>query len=91
LIVGIVGFRYIRSWDKRERIVRAALLHLSHTFTRVVSGVSPWHCCAWTFPCAFRPFHAQNEIAPSASLRQGAPPFGQPRYGQAPRPFTRKF
>src|SRR5262249_13607486 len=53
LIVGIVGFRYIRSWDKRERIVRAALLHLSHTFTRVVSGVSPWHCCAWTFRALF--------------------------------------
>jgi hypothetical protein len=36
-------------------------------FVRVVSGYSPRHCCAL--------LHAQNEIAPSASVAKALFPF----------------
>src|SRR5262245_28116877 len=39
---------------------------------------------------ALRAACAQNEIAPSARLRQGALPFGRPRCGKAPRSLTSK-
>ncbi|MGB2597728.1 MAG: hypothetical protein WBC87_22745, partial [Pseudolabrys sp.] len=78
LIVGIVGLRYLRSRDTRENgIVRAGPFLISlcghHIRPHRFGLVAP------AFPASL--LHAQNEIAPSAKLRQGALPVGRPRCG----------
>jgi hypothetical protein len=80
LIVGIVGLRYLRSRDKRENgIVRAALCisRGHHTRPHRFGLVAPALLCPENFRalCFARDFHAQNEIAPSASFAKALFPF----------------
>jgi len=82
LIVGIVGLRCFQSSAKHTN--KFALLTF-HSFKRThrapapVLGFSPRHLAH---------FHAQNEIAPSANSRKGAPPFGRLYCGQTPQPVA---
>jgi hypothetical protein len=83
LIVGNFAFATLSLGVRERNGPQHPSLNLVRTITlvRVIWACRPASPCVDDARNLARLFHAQNEIAPSAKLRQGALPFGRTRCG----------